>query len=114
MRFTATMCMRAQPSVISRPQGWSTVPCGIVNANAVSLVLGTLAHNLALWSAAPGGLAEGALVTTTLLRPHLTVPGRLTCSGERWRLTLHARRPRREQFLTALERIRTLPNLAPG
>lgn len=83
-------------------------------ANAAWLVLATLAHNLVRWTAALGGLTRGALVTKTLRRRHLALPGRLTRSARRWRLDLPARWPWHEAFLDALARLRALPSLAPG
>ncbi len=97
-----------------KAEGLAHTPSGIFNANAAWLVLATIAHNLARWTAALGGITRGALVAKTLRRRHLAVPGRLTRSGRRWRLALPARWPWRTAFLSALERIRALPSLAPG
>lgn len=97
-----------------KAEGLAHTPSGIFNANAAWLVLATLAHNLLRWTAALGDITRGALVAKTLRRRHLTIPGRLTRSARRWRLALPARWPWRQQFLTALDRIRALPGLAPG
>ena len=63
-------------------------PSGKFAANAAWLVIATLAHNLLRWVAAIGlGARQELVVTKTLRRTLLNLPGRLTRSARR--LILH-------------------------
>jgi hypothetical protein len=83
-------------------------PSGVFLANASWLVIATLAHNLLRWVATIG-LASTDLMTKTLRRRLLTLPGRLTRSARRRRLHLPTGWPWATQFLTALARLRAIP-----
>ena len=88
--------------------GLNHLPSGRFGANAVWLALNVLAHNLARWVSRIG-LGE-ALVTTKRLRfRYLSIPGRLTYSGRRWRLHLPQYWPWADTFIAALERLRAIP-----
>lgn len=87
-------------------------PSGVYTANAAWLVLATLAHNLLRWTAALGALVDGPIVTKTLRRRLLTLPGRLTRSARRHTLHLPNRWPWATPFLQALRRLRALPTPA--
>jgi Transposase DDE domain group 1 len=88
--------------------GLNHLPSGRFGANAVWLALNVLAHNLARWVSRIG-LGE-ALVTTKRLRfRYLSIPGRLTYSGRRWRLHLPQYWPWADTFIAALERLCAIP-----
>jgi DDE family transposase len=91
--------------------GMNHCPSGVFWANAAWLVLATLAHNLLRWTTRLGTLSTGPIVTKTVRRRFLTVPGRLTRSARTWTLHLPTRWPWAEAFLTALRRLRTLSTL---
>jgi hypothetical protein len=80
-------------------------------ANAGWLVLATLAHNLLRWTTILGGIHTGPVVTKTIRRRYLTLPGRLTRSARRTTLHLPTRWPWRDAFTEALSRLRhvTIP-----
>jgi hypothetical protein len=63
-------------------------PSGVFLANAAWLVIATLAHNLLRWVATIGLGSSDLLVTKTLRRRLLHLPGRLTRSARRRRLHL--------------------------
>ncbi len=88
--------------------GLNHMPLGSLAANAAWLVLASMAHNLARWTARLGGISERVVTTTTLRRRYLAVPGHLTRSGRRPTLHLVTSWPWRELFLVALRRIRGL------
>jgi hypothetical protein len=75
-------------------------------------VVATLAHNLLRWVAALGLGATGPVVTKTLRRRLLSLPGRLTRSARRRYLHLPADWPWAQAFTRALARLRALPLLA--
>jgi hypothetical protein len=82
-------------------------PSGKFNANAAWLLAATLAHNLLRWVAAIGLGARGELVVTkTLRRTLLALPGRITRSARRCRLHLPAGWPWAAWFELALARLR--------
>jgi hypothetical protein len=84
-------------------------PSGVFLANAAWLVVATLAHNLLRWVATIGLGATGQLVTKTLRRRLLALPGRLTRSARRRLLHLPRDWPWARQFVTALTRLRAVP-----
>ena len=88
--------------------GLSHMPSGSLAANAAWLVLASIAHNLARWTARLGAISERVVTTATLRRRYLAVPGHLTRSGRRPTLHLVTSWPWRELFLVALRRIRGL------
>ena len=92
--------------------GLNHCPSGRFNANAAWLVLAGLAHNLIRWVAALGLGYIGPVVAKTLRRRFITLPGRLTHSARRRHLHLPRRWPWRRQFLAAVVRLRSLPQLA--
>ncbi len=94
--------------------GLEHCPSGRFFANAAWLACAVLAHNLTRWSARLGGLHPGDQLTVTrTIRSHvLAVPGRLVNRSGKLVLRLPQRWPWATTFLTALERIRSLPLLA--
>lgn len=74
------------------------MPSGRFAANAAWLAFNVIAHNLARW-ASRFALDDPVATTITVRTRHVAVPGRLVC---------HARWPWAAQFLTALERLRSL------
>jgi hypothetical protein len=81
-------------------------PSGAFLANAAWAVIATLAHNLLRWVAALGLGTAGPLVTKTIRRRLLTLPGRLTRSARRRRLHLPTDWPWAPWFELALARLR--------
>ena len=88
--------------------GLNHMPSGSFAASAAWLVLASIAHNLARWTARLGGISERVVTTATLRRRYLAAPGHLTRSGRRPTLHLVTSWPWRELFLVALRRIRGL------
>jgi hypothetical protein len=90
--------------------GLAHLPSGQFNANAAWLLAATLAHNLLRWIATLGlGIREEQTVAKTLRRTLLSLPGRLTRSGRRWRLHLPASWPWAHSLVMALARLRCIP-----
>ena len=87
--------------------GLNHLPLGRFGANAAWLGLNVIAHNLARWTSRLG-LQETIIATDTLRRRHLRLPGRITRSARRRTLHLPTRWPWREQFNTALARLRSI------
>jgi hypothetical protein len=87
--------------------GLNHMPSGRFGANAAWLGLNVIAHNLARWTSRLG-LHETIITTDTLRRHHLRLPGRITRSARRYTLHLPTRWPWREQFNTALARLRSI------
>ena len=87
------------------------LPLGKFAAGAAWLALQVMAHNLGIWVNRLG-LREAPLRMKTLRQRYLTLPGRLTRSARRRRLSLPCAWPWREEFMAALERLRSLPLLA--
>jgi hypothetical protein len=85
--------------------GLNHLPSGKFGANAAWLGLNVIAHNLARWTSRIG-LQETIIATDTLRRHHLRLRGRITRSARRRTLHLPARWPWRQQFNTALARLR--------
>ena len=86
-------------------------PSGHFFANAAWLLVSCLAPNLPRWIGLGLDL-HGPIVTQTLRRRYLTLPGRITRSARRSTLHLPARWPWRELFTQALARLRAIPLLA--
>ncbi len=72
-------------------------------------MLAALAHNLIRWVAALGLGHTGSLVVKTVRRQLIDVPGRLTRSARRLRLSLPRGWPWEAAFLTVAERLRSIP-----
>ncbi len=87
-------------------------PSGDFAANSAWAVIAALAHNLGCWVGQLGPTDPTTRRARTLRRHLLSIPGRLLCSGRRWRLRLPARWPWQRAFIEALERIRALPACA--
>ena len=87
--------------------GLNHLPSGRFGANAAWLGLNVIAHNLARWTSRLG-LQETIIATDTLRRRHLRLPGRITRSARRRTLHLSTQWPSREQFNTALARLRSI------
>ena len=87
--------------------GLNHLPSGKFGANAAWLSLNIIAHNLARWTSRIG-LQETITATDTLGRHYLRLPGRITRSARRRTLHLPTRWPWREQFTTALARLRSV------
>ncbi|MEA3510177.1 MAG: IS1380 family transposase [Actinomycetota bacterium] len=86
-------------------------PSGIYAANAAWVVLAALAHNLIRWVAALGLGVDGPVVTKTIRRRLITLPGRITTRSRRYILHLPTRWPWETDFLTATHRLQGLPRL---
>jgi hypothetical protein len=90
--------------------GLNHLPSGRFGANAAWLAFQVMAHNLALWVNRLG--LQGAPVRLKTLRHrYLCLPGRLTRGRRRFFLSLPVAWPWRDQFLSALTRLRSLPLL---
>ena len=87
--------------------GLNHLPSGRFGANAAWLALNVTAHNLARWTSRIG-LGETLIVTDTLRRHHLTMPGRMTRSARRHTLHLPTRWPWRTIFEGALLNLRAV------
>jgi hypothetical protein len=91
--------------------GLNHAPSGHFFANAAWLLISALAHNLARWIAQLGLQTSGPIVTQTIRRRYLTLPGRITRSARRAILHLPIRWPWSESFTKALTRLRAIPLL---
>lgn len=97
---------------LKQGSGLNHAPSGRFSANAAWLLISCLSHNLLRWLACLGLGEQGPIVAQTIRRRYLTLPGRITRSGRRSTLHLPARWPWRHTFTQALQRLRTLPQLA--
>ena len=97
---------------LKQGSGLNHAPSGHFFANAAWLLVACLAHNLARWIARLGLGVRGPIVTQTIRRRYLTLPGRITRSARRSTLHLPTRWPWRESFTRALARLRAIPLLA--
>lgn len=61
--------------------GLNHAPSGRFFANAASLLVSSLEHNLARWIARLGLQINGLIVAQTIRRRYLTLPGRITRSA---------------------------------
>ena len=83
-------------------------PSGRFLANAAWLVIAALAHNLLRWVATIGLAITDLVVTKTIRRRLLAMPGRLTRSARRRYLHLPHDWPWARQFLAALARLQAV------
>ena len=88
--------------------GLDHLPSGRFAANGAWLAIAVMAHNVSRWTARIG-LGEGIVMTKTIRRRFLGLPGRLTRSARRVTLHLPARWPWAEAFDRALTRLRAIP-----
>ena len=88
--------------------GLNHLPSGRFPANGAWLAVQVIAHNLARWTARIG-LGEQLVTTKTLRRRFLSLAGRLTRKARRLTLHLPHRWPWKNQFSSALARLRALP-----
>lgn len=88
--------------------GLNHCPSGKFGANSAWLVVVTIAHNLVRWPASLGLGVNGPVVTQTIRRRYITVPGRITRSGRRTTLHLPSGWPWSDKFNAALLRLRTV------
>ena len=88
--------------------GLNHLPSGRFAANGAWLAVQVMAHNLARWTARIA-LEEQLATTKTLRRRFFSLTGRLTHSARRLTLHLPWRWPWKNQFSSALARLRTLP-----
>jgi Transposase DDE domain group 1 len=94
-----------------KDQALAHFPSGRFTANAAWTVIAALAHNLLRWTTLIG-LPDTIIPTArTLRRRLLTVPGRITRTARTVTLRMPARWPWETAFLTALDRLRTVPTL---
>ena len=93
--------------------GLEHCPSGRFFANAAWLACAVLAHNLVRWTAQLGQVhPAGQLTVTRTIRTRLLqLPGRLVNRSRQWVLRFPARWPWATTFNTALDRIRSLPQL---
>jgi len=91
--------------------GLEHCPSGRFFANAAWLACAVLAHNVTRWTARLGGIHPDhqLTVTRTIRTRHFGLPGRLVNRSRHWTLRLPARWPWANEFLAALDRIRSLP-----
>jgi hypothetical protein len=94
--------------------GMEHCPSGKFFANAAWLACAVLAHNLTRWTARLGAIHPGdqLTVTRTIRSRLLTLPGRIVNRSGRLVLRLPERWPWATTFVTALDRMRSLPQLA--
>jgi hypothetical protein len=85
--------------------GLSHCPSGRFGANGAWAVLATIAHNLIRWVGKLGLEISGPLVTKTIRRRFLTLPGRITHRSRRRQLHLPTAWPWAEQWAACFERL---------
>ena len=85
--------------------GLSHCPSGHFGANGAWAVLATIAHNLIRWVGTLGLEISGPLVTKTIRRRFLTLPGRITHRSRRRQLHLPTAWPWAEQWIACFERL---------
>ena len=88
--------------------GLNHLPSGRFPANAAWLAIQVMAHNLARWISRIG-LGEPVSTTKTLRRRFFSLAGRITRKARRITLHLPQGWPWRNQFSSALSRLRALP-----
>ena len=86
-------------------------PSGQFPANAAWAVLTALAHNLIRWVTTLGLGTDGPVVTKTIRRRLITLPGRITTRSRRRILHLPTNWPWKQDFLTAATALGALPRL---
>jgi len=92
-----------------KDQALAHFPSGMFTANAAWTVIAALAHNLLRWTTVIGTPDTIIPTARTLRRRLLTVPGRITRTARTVTIRMPARWPWETEFLTALERLRTVP-----
>jgi hypothetical protein len=94
--------------------GLEHCPSGKFFANAAWLACAVLAHNLIRWSADLGDIIpDGELTVARTIRTRLiALPGRIVNRSGKHTLRLPRRWPWADLFLTALARLRAIPQLA--
>jgi hypothetical protein len=94
--------------------GLEHCPSGRFFANAAWLGSAVMAHNIIRWTARLGDVhpAHQLTVARTVRARLLQLPGRLVNRSRHWILRLPARWPWATEFTTALDRIRSLPQLS--
>src|SRR4051794_32561210 len=95
-----------------KDQALAHFPSGHYGANGAWTVLAALAHNLQRWTQLLGLPDTTVRAARPLRRRLLQVPGRLTRHARGWTLHLPARWPWHGDYITALTRIRALPERA--
>jgi hypothetical protein len=85
--------------------GLAHCPSGNFSANGAWAVLATIAHNLIRWVGSLGLEITGPLVTKTIRRRFLALPGRITHRSRRRRLHLPTKWPWAEQWITCFEHL---------
>jgi DDE family transposase len=95
-----------------KDQALQHFPSGQFNANGAWTVIAAIAHNLARWTSLIGLPDQTPRTARTLRRRLLAIPGRLTRTARQWTLHLPARWPWQNDFIRALQRIRTIPQAA--
>jgi hypothetical protein len=91
--------------------GANHCPSGQFPANAAWAVLAALAHNLIRWVTTLGYGTDGPVVTKTMRRRLITLPGRITRRSRRDILHLPTNWPWKRDFLTAATALGSLPRL---
>jgi hypothetical protein len=94
-----------------KDQALAHFPSGRFLANAAWTVIAALAHNLLRWTTLIGLPDTTVPTARTVRRRLLTVPGRITRTARTVTLRMPARWPWEHEFLTALQRLRTVPAL---
>ena len=94
-----------------KDQALAHFPSGKFVANAAWTVIAALAHNLLRWTTLIGLPATIIPTARTIRRRLLTDPGRITRPARTVTLRMPARWPWETEFLTALDRLRTVPTL---
>jgi len=89
--------------------GLSHCPSGEFNANAAWVVLAAIAHNMVRWVSSLGLSITGTVVTKTIRRKFISVPGRLTTRSRRAQLHLPTHWPFATEWLACFDRLRALP-----
>jgi hypothetical protein len=85
--------------------GLSHCPSGNFSANGAWAVLATIAHNLIRWVGSLGLEISGPLVTKTIRRRFLKLPGRITHRARRRQLHLPTSWPWAEHWASCFERL---------
>ncbi|RKZ99536.1 MAG: IS1380 family transposase [Gammaproteobacteria bacterium] len=84
-------------------------PSGVFPANAAWTVIAALAHNMIRWTTALGMGTTGPVVTKTVRRRYLTIPGRATQRSRRTIMHFPTNWPWADEFLAAIRRLQALP-----
>lgn len=83
-------------------------PSGYFSANAAWALIAALAHNMIRWTTALGAGTTGPVVTKTVRRRLITLPGRITTRSRRTILHLPTNWPWADEFSTAMKRFQAL------